>query len=255
MSTTYSSYRRQPTTDQAHDKYRQKAQQLKELFPAWSTEGSSPCRYTRDTLNSPFFSPSSDLSSLLAEVNGELEVAATRISEGLPDTAPRSFLFTEFPLLKVKPNSGVPFTARRRKSIKTPSRTPKIATLPGTGLTPVAVDAVEADPVVDEVVFPEVVPPAVVARTDIERRPLVVPNRWTRRRGAQIMQTPPTSPPRMKASLGDPTQLPLIRYTTFLRLRAQRGGSLPQRGAWTRKPMVHRLRRYRRDHSPPFPDN
>jgi hypothetical protein len=41
MSTTYSSYRRQPTTDQAHDKYRQKAQQLKELFPNWPVEGSS----------------------------------------------------------------------------------------------------------------------------------------------------------------------------------------------------------------------
>ena len=56
MSTTYSSYRRQPTTDQVHDKYRQKTQQLKELFPTWSTEGSSPCRYTRDTLNSFFLS-------------------------------------------------------------------------------------------------------------------------------------------------------------------------------------------------------
>jgi len=95
MSTTYSSYRRQPTTDQVHDKYRQKTQQLKELFPTWSAEGASPRRYTRDTLNSLFFPPSSDLSSLLAEVNGDIEVAATRISEGLPDTASRSFLFTE----------------------------------------------------------------------------------------------------------------------------------------------------------------
>ena len=56
MSTTYSSYRRQPTTDQAHDKYRQKAQQLKEFFPDWATEGASSLssRATRST--HPFFS-------------------------------------------------------------------------------------------------------------------------------------------------------------------------------------------------------
>lgn len=49
---------------------------------------------TRDTPNSIFFSPS-DLSSLLAEVNGDLEVAAARIAEGLLGTSLRSFVFTE----------------------------------------------------------------------------------------------------------------------------------------------------------------
>lgn len=39
MSTTYSLYRRQPTTDHAHDKYRRETQQLKEMFPDWPTEG------------------------------------------------------------------------------------------------------------------------------------------------------------------------------------------------------------------------
>jgi len=55
MSTAYSSYRRQPTNDQAHDKYRQKAQQLKELFPTWTVEGHHHNCSTRDTLNSLFF--------------------------------------------------------------------------------------------------------------------------------------------------------------------------------------------------------
>jgi len=95
MSTTYSSYRRQPTTDQAHDKYRQKAQHLKELFPTWTVEGSSSRLFHTRHAQLTLFSHSSDLSSLLAEVNGDLEVAAARISEGLPDTVSRSFLFTK----------------------------------------------------------------------------------------------------------------------------------------------------------------
>lgn len=94
MSTTYSSYRRQPTTDQVHDKYRQKVQHLKELFPTWQTEGASSLPLHTRHAQLILFSPS-DLSGLLAEVNGDIEVAATRITEGLLDTASRSFLFTE----------------------------------------------------------------------------------------------------------------------------------------------------------------
>ena len=76
-------------------------------------------------------------------------------------------------------SNGVPFTARRTKSIKTPSKTPKIAMLPGTELTSVVVVVVEAvDEAVDEVGFPEAVPPVVGARTSIELRPLVVPSQW-----------------------------------------------------------------------------
>ena len=45
---SFSSYRRQPATDQAHDKYREKAQSLREAFPSWRTEGtSSLLLYTR----------------------------------------------------------------------------------------------------------------------------------------------------------------------------------------------------------------
>lgn len=59
------------------------------------------------------------------------------------------------------------------------SRTPKIATLPGTGLT-FAVDVVEA---ADEAAsFLEAVLPVAVAKTDVELRPLVVPSRETWRR-------------------------------------------------------------------------
>ncbi|KAI0920399.1 hypothetical protein AcW1_002154, partial [Taiwanofungus camphoratus] len=57
-----SNFRRtQPSQDAPLEKYRIKAQQLQELFPTWSND---------------------DLRSLLSEVNGDVDLAATRISEG-----------------------------------------------------------------------------------------------------------------------------------------------------------------------------
>lgn len=99
MSTTYSSYRRQPTTDQAHDKYRQGSQQLKDIYPDWAVEGSSsPSFHTRHA-ELTLFPHSSDLSNLLAEVGGDIEVAAARISEGLL-ILPRDRSFLLNPSLK-----------------------------------------------------------------------------------------------------------------------------------------------------------
>ncbi|KAK0189668.1 hypothetical protein F5146DRAFT_1139077 [Armillaria mellea] len=62
MSHYKSAIRAQPPSDQPeNNKFRDKARQLQELFPAWSND---------------------DLQSLLSEVNGDVEVAATRISDG-----------------------------------------------------------------------------------------------------------------------------------------------------------------------------
>ncbi|KAK0216073.1 hypothetical protein IW262DRAFT_1397768 [Armillaria fumosa] len=62
MSHYKSAIRAQPPSDQPeNNKFHEKARQLQELFPAWSND---------------------DLQSLLSEVNGDVEVAATRISDG-----------------------------------------------------------------------------------------------------------------------------------------------------------------------------
>ncbi|KII90171.1 hypothetical protein PLICRDRAFT_124097 [Plicaturopsis crispa FD-325 SS-3] len=60
MSYKSSSFRAQPHSEQP-DKYRSQARQLQELFPSWSSD---------------------DLHSVLLEVAGDVELAATRISEG-----------------------------------------------------------------------------------------------------------------------------------------------------------------------------
>jgi hypothetical protein len=77
-------------------------------------------------------------------------------------------------------NNGVPFTARRIKNIIVPSKTPKIATPLGKGLT-LVVDVVEEDEAGDEADCLEVELLVVVARMGIELRPSVVMSRQTRR--------------------------------------------------------------------------
>ncbi|KAJ3997254.1 hypothetical protein F5050DRAFT_1446437 [Lentinula boryana] len=61
MASYKSAIRSTPTNGQSEPKLKDKTQQLKEFFPSWSYD---------------------DLQSLLAEVNGDVEVAATRISDG-----------------------------------------------------------------------------------------------------------------------------------------------------------------------------
>ncbi|KAJ3836205.1 hypothetical protein F5878DRAFT_625779 [Lentinula raphanica] len=61
MASYKSAIRSTPTNGQSEPKLKDKAQQLQEFFPSWSHD---------------------DLQSLLAEVNGDVELAATRISDG-----------------------------------------------------------------------------------------------------------------------------------------------------------------------------
>ncbi|KAJ3872497.1 hypothetical protein F5051DRAFT_456553 [Lentinula edodes] len=61
MASYKSAIRSNTTNGQSEPKLKDKAQQLQEFFPSWSHE---------------------DLQSLLAEVNGDVELAATRISDG-----------------------------------------------------------------------------------------------------------------------------------------------------------------------------
>ncbi|KIK54654.1 hypothetical protein GYMLUDRAFT_897734 [Collybiopsis luxurians FD-317 M1] len=61
MASYKSAIRTAPANDQSESKFKDKARQLQEFFPAWSHD---------------------DLQSLLVEVNGDVEIAATRISDG-----------------------------------------------------------------------------------------------------------------------------------------------------------------------------
>ena len=85
-STQMSSYKsslsrakQQPSADPTDSMYRQQAQQLQELFPTWSNEGRLPSSLSRLAL---ILSSQLDLQTLLAEVSGDVQVAATRITEG-----------------------------------------------------------------------------------------------------------------------------------------------------------------------------
>jgi hypothetical protein len=60
------------------EKFRVQAQQLQELFPAWSSDGNLRFLYCHARLLQLFL----DLHSLLTEVGGDVELAATRITEG-----------------------------------------------------------------------------------------------------------------------------------------------------------------------------
>ena len=71
--------KQQPTSESNDSKYRQQAQQLQELFPTWSNEGPIS-KVIGMTPILTFHLP--DLQTLLAEVSGDVQVAATRISEG-----------------------------------------------------------------------------------------------------------------------------------------------------------------------------
>jgi hypothetical protein len=66
-------------------KQRIKVQQLQELFPTWSNDGThAPSSLSFPPCVSPTRDPCvpTDLLSLLNEVHGDLELAATRITEG-----------------------------------------------------------------------------------------------------------------------------------------------------------------------------
>jgi hypothetical protein len=67
--------------DPAGEKYKSKAQSLQEFFPDYSIEGQ---RFNETLFQLKIFtiSVSTDLQSLLAEVGGDVDLAATRISEG-----------------------------------------------------------------------------------------------------------------------------------------------------------------------------
>lgn len=83
MSTYKASLSRpQANKDSSESKYRQQAQQLQELFPTWSNEGMYPISAKRP--RSYCFSSTQrvDLQTVLTEVSGDVEMAATRISEG-----------------------------------------------------------------------------------------------------------------------------------------------------------------------------
>ena len=75
-----------PKDSPAPDPLRPKIAQLQELFPHWSDEGPSLSSFS---LVSPLtltltLHPPPDLRSLLTELNGDLELAATRITDGPP---------------------------------------------------------------------------------------------------------------------------------------------------------------------------
>lgn len=71
--------RPQANKDSTESKYRQQAQQLQELFPTWSQEGMWSISANDRVLTSQ---ERVDLQTILTEVSGDVEVAATRISEG-----------------------------------------------------------------------------------------------------------------------------------------------------------------------------
>lgn len=82
MSQYKSAIRAQQSPDDPDtSKYRSQARQLEELFPAWSIEG----LFFHPTNTGTFdgFSLLKDLQSLLTEVGGDIELAATRITDGM----------------------------------------------------------------------------------------------------------------------------------------------------------------------------
>jgi hypothetical protein len=72
------------STDMNSPQQRAKVKQLQELFPSWSNDGMAPvlisCRTSR--LTAHHLRATLDLLSLLNEVQGDVDFAATRISEG-----------------------------------------------------------------------------------------------------------------------------------------------------------------------------
>jgi len=83
MSSSYKSaafrFHQQPDQAVGEFKYRPQVQQLQDIFPDFSVQGTSRPRCSCSP--SPL---SPDLSSLLLEVGGDVQLAAQRISEGLP---------------------------------------------------------------------------------------------------------------------------------------------------------------------------
>jgi hypothetical protein len=67
-------------SDQTDGKYRSQTQTLQKLFPAWSNDGDFTTQHLSARVLFIFFSK--DLQSLLAEVCGDVELAATRIHNG-----------------------------------------------------------------------------------------------------------------------------------------------------------------------------
>jgi len=83
MSAQYKSAHRTQTASDTPDsfKYRKECKQLQELFPTWTNDGvsTSPtptCMWS--------YSVSTDLQTLLVEVSGDVQLAATRITDGEP---------------------------------------------------------------------------------------------------------------------------------------------------------------------------
>jgi hypothetical protein len=82
MSQYKSAIRAQQSPDNADTfKYRSQARQLQELFPTWSNDGLFFHPQSQASLTSLFFQK--DLQSLLTEVAGDVQLAATRISDGM----------------------------------------------------------------------------------------------------------------------------------------------------------------------------
>jgi hypothetical protein len=82
MSQYKSAIRAQQSPDNADiSKYRSQARQLQELFPHWSNDGQFSFEQAQPT--SHHFPLLKDLQSLLTEVGGDVQLAATRISDGM----------------------------------------------------------------------------------------------------------------------------------------------------------------------------
>jgi len=81
MSQYKSAIRSQPQEQPTDStKFRSQARQLQEFFPNWTNDGTHPFNYM--TSARPHFFFAADLLTVLNEVGGDVQLAATRISDG-----------------------------------------------------------------------------------------------------------------------------------------------------------------------------